>query len=115
MNPHLLALLPTQYDDIKTITDRRNALLMGRPVNGAVYDVWDADVVAVINALNTAIKNRQNQPKFAYKTKQAPRKTGKTAKDKKKDTYKDKDTKKKEKSERDRQIRQEMQGMKGKK
>lgn len=116
MSKMVLSLLPTQYDSLDELYRRRNALVVGEMIDGIPVDKGDPMTQSVINALNTAIENRRNNPKkFAFKRARVERDNcGKTEKDKKKENYKSPEDRKKAKSVESQQIRSAMQSGKKK-
>jgi len=116
----VLSFLPcereTETDLRKRQADMIGAVAHNRPYKGIAVHRDDPEVQLVLRALHEAINRRLGAEPIARKAKPSERrKTGKTARDKAKDSYKSSDIRKKEKSERDQLIRREAQGNKGKK
>lgn len=111
----VFSYLPTQYDSLQTLYKKRDNLIQGKMDGGILVDILDPDTQIVIRALNSAIKNRENQPQMAMTKKSQSRNNGKTQRDKAKENYRSPNDKKRAKSEASQMIRAAMQGRKGKK
>lgn len=105
-----MSLLPTKYDSLALLLKRRADLLRDAACEGFAFVRGSQELGMLLVALNKAIEQRLDQPRYNGKPAKQYCDEGKTANDKAKESYKSPEDKRKAKSDESRRIRQQMQG-----
>lgn len=110
-----MSLLPTKYDSLSDLEKRRAALLRSASCDGFTFVRGSQELGMLLTALNKAIEQRIDQPRYNGKPAKQYCDEGKTANDKAKESYRSPEDKRKAKSDESRRIRNDMKGGGGKK
>lgn len=106
----MMMLLPTKHDSLAVLQKRRADLLRDASCEGFSFVRGSQDLAMLIGALNKAISQRQDEPRYNGRPVKRYSEDGKTANDRAKENYRTPEDRRKAKSDESRKLRNEMRG-----